>query len=329
MEGNEPTAECGELMWEPLDLRAGDYSARLSTTGGGVAGLWWRGQRLVVDYPLTRVRPAFRGVVLAPWPNRLVDGRWRWRGQDFQLALTEPDRSHALHGLVVWDRFQVRHHSAAAATLTTTITAQDGYPFTVEVTTEYVLDAETGLRWRVRATAVTGPAPVGLGLHPYLVAGEGGVDDWELHAPLPYVQDHHGPRLLPGRLHPVSDDRDFTAGFTPLHGVSVDHAFYQPDTPTVIRLRRAGAEASGMVGVELATSAPWVQIYTGDLADPALPEHRIGVAVEPQTCAPNAFNYLPDDGAASAEQQPGAAHILAAGDSLECECTIRVITRNQ
>ena len=38
-------------------------------------------------------------------------------------------------------------------------------------------------------------------------------------------------------------------------------------------------------------SCPWVQIHTADLPhDPAHPAHRAGLAVEPMTCAPDAFN---------------------------------------
>ena len=48
-------------------------------------------------------------------------------------------------------------------------------------------------------------------------------------------------------------------------------------------------DAAG-TGVEMSWDAacPWVQMHTADR--PGLPVHRIGLAVEPMTCAPDAFN---------------------------------------
>ena len=48
-----------------------------------------------------------RGQVLAPWPNRLGDGRYSFEGRDAQAALDEPDRHNAIHGLVRWLPWQV------------------------------------------------------------------------------------------------------------------------------------------------------------------------------------------------------------------------------
>ena len=64
-------------------------------------------------------------------------------------------------------------------------------------------------------------------------------------------------------------------------------------------------------GVEMTwgEELPWVQIHTADQPDgPANPAHRIGLAVEPMTCAPDAFNddrYDFDTGLIMLE--PGAA----------------------
>ena len=74
--------------------------------------------------------------------------------------------------------------------------------------------------------------------------------------------------------------------------VQLDHAFTDLETDAagaaVLRL----TDPSG-VGVEVTWGAecPWVQVYTGDKPEgPANPAHRNGVAVEPMTCAPDAFN---------------------------------------
>src|SRR6478672_1396920 len=45
---------------------------------------------------------AGRGQILAPWPNRLEDGRYTRYGKEGRAALDEPERRNAIHGLVRW-----------------------------------------------------------------------------------------------------------------------------------------------------------------------------------------------------------------------------------
>lgn len=37
-----------------------------------------------------------------PLANLLADGRYRFDGTDFQVALTEPSKGNAIHGLLRW-----------------------------------------------------------------------------------------------------------------------------------------------------------------------------------------------------------------------------------
>jgi aldose 1-epimerase len=70
--------------------------------------------------------------------------------------------------------------------------------------------------------------------------------------------------------------------------IKIDHAFTGIGTDTHGTARVCLFEPSG-TGVELAWGRewPWVQIHTGD--KPVGPD-RLGVAVEPMTCPPDAFN---------------------------------------
>ena len=66
-------------------------------------------------------------------------------------------------------------------------------------------------------------------------------------------------------------------------------------------------------------ACPWVQIHTADLAGtPHLVGHRAGLAVEPMTCAPDAFNsgsYGYDTGLL----------VLESGASVEASWTISAL----
>jgi aldose 1-epimerase len=70
-----------------------------------------------------------QGEVLAPWPNRVVDGRWKWAATSHQLWITEPARGHALHGLVRTLAWTVAAREPHQVELETTLLAHPGWPF--------------------------------------------------------------------------------------------------------------------------------------------------------------------------------------------------------
>lgn len=280
------------LSGDQLTIAAGRYVAEIATVGASLRTLRFDGRDLVVPFDAAEVRPVFRGAVLAPWPNRVVDGRYAFGSQDHELALTEPTRGHALHGLVAWADFRVEVHEPARVVLHTTVPAQTGYPFRVGVLVEYRLDDE-GLHTSVTGTN-TGPdaAPWGTAPHPYLVAGDGIVDDWTLTLPAAEVLEVTADRLIPTGLVPVEsvdgDVFDLRAP-TRIGPRFIDHAFTgfdRDDEGTAVILLTA-PDGRG-VRMAFGPECGWAQIHT---ADHVVPEyHRAGLAVEPMTCAPDAFN---------------------------------------
>lgn len=281
-------------------LRSGAYEAVIASVGASLRELRHDGRDLVVPFEADEVRPDYRGTTLAPWPNRIVDGTYTFDGETIVTALTEPERSQALHGLLSWQEFEPVERSyggqpGSSVTLAATVAPQSGYPWRVRVETTYALGAD-GLTQTVRARNLSArPAPFGTGPHPYLKAGPAPLDEWTLALPAASVLEVTPDRLSPVALHPVTEhdpDRFDRRAARPLGDVELDHAFTDLETDAggtaVLRL----TDPSG-VGVEVTWGAecPWVQVYTGDKPDgPANPDHRNGVAVEPMTCAPDAFN---------------------------------------
>jgi len=273
-------------------LRAGAYEASVASVGATLRTLCHDGRHLVVGFEADEVRPAYRGVTLAPWPNRVVDGRYAFDGAEYQLALTEPARGHALHGLACWLDFETVDKGSDHVELAAVIEAQAGYPWRVRVTTRFFLGPD-GLQQTVRAENLCDePAPFGTGPHPYLVAGPAPLDEWMLELPAAQVL-HVDERLAPARLAAV--DADDPARFDyrqarVIGAAEIDHAYTGlargEDGRAAVRV----TDPSG-TGVELSwdRSCDWVQIHTADL--PGGGEgNRAGLAVEPMTCAPDAFN---------------------------------------
>lgn len=294
-------------------IAAGGYTAEIASIGASLRTLRRNGRDLVLPFDADEVRPGYRGTTLAPWPNRIVDGVYTFGGVEYETARTDAGgRSNALHGLASWLDFDVVDHGEASVTLAAVVVPQTGYPWRVRVETTYALSGDGLTQTVVLTNESASPAPVGTGPHPYLVAGPGALDSWTLELPAAQVLEIAGDQMVPVALRPVTADAGRFDRRAPreLGDVQIDHAFTDlvRDAAGVATVRVT--DPSG-VGVQMTWGAecPWVQVYTGDLpGGAATPGNRAGIAVEPMTCGPDAFNadrYDYDTGVRSLE--PGAA----------------------
>lgn len=276
-------------------LRSGDYRAVVASVGASLRVLRHRGaageRDLVVPFDADEVRPAYRGVTLAPWPNRVVDGRYSFDGVDYVLPLTEPERGHALHGLLTWLDFDAVDKGADHVTLTAEIEPQTGYPWRLCVEATFRLSA-AGLEQTVTATNMSDTvAPFGASGHPYLVAGPGRVDDWTLELPADVVLGVTEDRLIPTSEQNVDASDPDRFDFRQARRIGearIDHAFTGLRREDgIARVRLTDASGAG-VSIAWDEACSWVQVHTSDV--PGRPTDRIGLAVEPMTCPPDAFN---------------------------------------
>lgn len=84
------------LSGTAYELQHGRYGASIAGVGATLRRLTHTGRDLVLPFDADEVRPAFRGATLAPWPNRVVDGRYVFDSRLQQLALTERERAVVL-----------------------------------------------------------------------------------------------------------------------------------------------------------------------------------------------------------------------------------------
>lgn len=276
-----PSGEQFEITWR-------DQRATVVEVGGGVR-LYEVDRRPVLDpYPIEAMCDGAHGAPLVPWPNRLGDGRYCFDGEEFQVALSEPEKNNAIHGLLRWRSWRALRRSATRVAMTVRLSPMPGYPFTLDVVVEYALGVD-GLSVTTTATNVgSRRCPYGAGQHPYLSAGGGLVDECTLRldAATRIVTDEH--RQLPvGRESVVETPYDFR------------HARLVSDTRLDDPFTDLARDASGSAWVCLArsdgtTAALWVdegypivEIYSGDTLVPA--RRRRGLGAEPMTCPPNAF----------------------------------------
>lgn len=279
-------------------IEAGEHRAVVVEVGAGLQQYRHRGVDVTCSYVEDALPPKACGITLVPWPNRIRDGRYSFDGVDYQLAITEPKAGTAIHGLARWVRWTKVKHEPSAVTLRTDVVPQTGYPFPLRVDVTYALHPEHGLMVTLGARNLGATrAPFGAGSHPYLSTRGHALADTTVQ--------------LPAREVLVADDRNVPVGVRPvaksefdlrrgrrLRELRIDHGF----TGLSLDQGRGAAELrtrSGGARVWFDETFRFLQVYTLDELTPGRP----GVAIEPMTCAPNAFNT----GAGLIVLEPGGA----------------------
>jgi len=247
-----------------------------------------------------------RGELLLPWPNRIADATYRFADATFRLPVTEPRTGSAIHGLTRTKPWHGTHLSAAAVTLTLDMAPEDGYPFSVGMRATYSL-GDDGLTVEVAATNRGDLAcPFGAGAHPYVrLATDGLIDDALLHVPADATLVTDG-RGIPTGLERAVEGTEFDfRRARPLGALVLDTAYtgLRADDDGLIRITLTAPDGRHGVAVWMDTAHRYAMIYSGDtLAE--LSRRRRGLAIEPMTCAPDAFN----SGAGLIVLQPGETH---------------------
>jgi aldose 1-epimerase len=272
--------------------------AEFTERAAALRSLRHRERDLVASWPADGPIPYYSGTLLAPWPNRVGGAGYTFGGESLRLPVNERDRGNALHGLVAEATWEAVEQSPASLRLAHTLAPSPGYPFTLALQVLCTLTAD-GLTTTLTARN-TGEraAPYGCGPHPWLMAGDGPVTEWDLEVPASkvlLVDD----RLLPSTLRDVAGTPYDFRRSRPAGETAVDHAFTSiaAGDGGVARVRLSGPQG----GVEMSwdpVELPWVQVCTGTGLGHA------GIAVEPMTCPPDAFN----SGTDLVVLEPGARH---------------------
>ncbi|TPW72801.1 aldose 1-epimerase family protein [Schumannella sp. 10F1B-5-1] len=297
-----------------IHLASGGVEAVIGTMAATLASLRVDGVQLTE--PIADAAwPAYcNGIYLAPWPNRVRDGRWMLDGAAQQLDLTEVDRGNALHGLLQFTEHEIREQTSSSVTLGALIPAQHGWPFALDSWVRYEL-VPGGIRAthgvRNLSTAV---APYATGVHPYLRLGEWPVRELTV--------------TVPAASYVEVDDRLNPLGVKSVEGTPVD--LRTPRRFDELDLDTAYADLEPVDGATAWIEAPdgarltllqdpdwrWVQVFTTSVfpaggwtgVDPTSPSGWAGgplgdaIAIEPMTAPPDALN----SGEGLIQLQPGA-----------------------
>lgn len=290
---------------QQYEIVSGSHRAVVTEVGATLRSYQVGGRDVVHGFAEDEVVKGGRGQNLLPWPNRIRDGRYTFDGVAQQLALSEPARHNASHGLARHVPWVLVDQTSDSVTQRVRVFPQPGWPGTLEATVTYQVGA-TGLEVTLHATNSGATAfPFGYAAHPYLTVGEDTVDEVTLSVPAASYLEVDD-RLLPTVVSAVDGTGlDYRTGSV-LGAATIDTAFTD-----------LGRDADGRWRVQISlgerqtelwgdAAMGWVQVFTGG------PYRNWSVAVEPMTCGPDAFN----DGPTQADLlrlEPGATFATSWG----------------
>lgn len=235
-----------------------------------------------------------QGDVLIPFPGRVADGRYIFDGQVFQLERNDKEGPNAIHGFVRALPWAVNSSNANRAVFEIALASEQygskGYPFSLLIRVAYVLN-EQGLSCSFDVKNVGSRiAPVGVGFHPYFTVGSTLIDEAEVRIPGAAILEFNE-RLAPtGKIIPVAGTEWDYRAIRPVGARRFNHCYIELDRDeegsTTASLRHVGSGCRIDVMMDRSFSA--VVVYTGDAIPGAA---RRALAIEPMTCATDAFNH--------------------------------------
>jgi aldose 1-epimerase len=225
--------------------------------------------------------------LLFPWPGRIRDGQFSWRGRDVRLPINDPNHNCAIHGLSYKHAFKVirrgpyfvggRLDSAEQPELSRI------WPFPFALELDYEIGAGLRLHFAVENTG-PGPMPFGFGAHPYFHAP---LDPQGARAAVQIQGQVDGhwqtdERLLPtGKLETLSGRLNLREPVT-LGADTYDDPFRLSASRGECAARLIDPKLKMALELRAAPAFRELVVYA--------PPGKDVVALEPYTCAPDAFN---------------------------------------
>lgn len=225
-----------------------------------------------------------KNVVLFPFPNRLKDGQFTWRGKTYQWPINDAHTGNALHGFGANKPMQIKQLdlNTESATVTCEYVSdgmREAYPFSFSFAIKFTLDQRNQLNVEISVQNLsTAEIPIGFGWHPYFQM-DNTIDQVELQVP-PVKLIGVDRRMIPNGKRYEYDE--FVNG--KLIGDTVlDNCFALSDDRIETSVYLRGSRGQLRYWQETGPGKfNYLQIFT--------PPYRTSIALEPMTCNVDALN---------------------------------------
>lgn len=223
-----------------------------------------------------------RSIHLAPFPNRIQDGKYFFEGNDYQFSINKPKENNAIHGFVWNKNFEVVSTKAEKDFASITLKyiydgGEAGYPFSFELLFEYTLKGNSfSMSFSATNTGNTN-MPFGYGWHPYFAFGNN-VEHWQLQLPECNILE------TDARLIPNGNSKKYNSFQQPenIGATEFDTAFELTGNKDFFETTLFSSVINQTISIQQSNIFKYLQVY--------IPPNRNCIAIEPMTCPANAFN---------------------------------------
>jgi aldose 1-epimerase len=158
-----------QLSISRLDGKASSI-AEFDALGGQISHLVLGNAEVIPEFTGDNARAQVFGYTMAPWPNRLQDGKYQMAGTDYQTPKLD-SQNNANHGLLLDEKMEIVSHASDSLKLSYSFGQDAHYPFAIDLELEFSLE-ENALVTRATATNNSmQAAPFAIGFHPYFLMG--------------------------------------------------------------------------------------------------------------------------------------------------------------
>lgn len=269
-----------------------------------------------------REHPFRSGIpILFPWPGRIAHGRFNFNGREFVLPINEVAHGHAIHGLTWSCAFELIERTPSRARIRLDSANDQGlsrvWPFPFILQLEYEVGDGLRISFRVRNSG-NAEMPFGFGAHPYFNAPlDVGTARGAMMLQVPAASRRWplDSALIPsGAPLPVADRFDLMRPRALADNTYDDVFQLEPSRDPAVPCARL-LDPAMQLQIEVRAEAAFK-----DFVIYAPPDNPV-VAMEPYTCAPDAFNL-------ARRGIDAGMRILAPGENFETSFRIRLAGRD-
>lgn len=262
------------------DLTGTSFSI-IPSHGAALNSFYFKNQEWIDGYKsLNQLQEKpYKSALLAPFPNRIKDGKYTWQNKEYKLPINRPQEQHAIHGFLYNCHFEKDQEKIAKNKIEVSFKHEyqgdyEGFPFPFTIKIKYTLSNKEILKIKTSVENTGNEImPFGLGFHPYFKTTTS-FDESILTMP--------ACEMLPldKRMLPTEAVVPFTIASKDFPGkdLTLDDCFKITDKANFTLKDTKSKNAIAVTSKNL----NYFQLYT--------PSNRKSIAIEPMSCPPNVFN---------------------------------------